>query len=236
MRLQRLGKLNARITGGTDGQGAGDGPVVVLLHGYGAPADDLLGLGRELPAPKGTRFVFPEAPIELQQMSGSRAWWNIDMAEFERAQMTGQPRDMTNEVPDGMAEANAQLCSLLDAVQKEMGVSGEQIVLGGFSQGSMLAMDVALRTDRKLAGLVLFSGTLLAKQEWIPLIPARAGLRVVQTHGTVDPILFFGFAEQLKNELKKGGWQCKWVPFHGQHEIPRPALAAVAEMLTDVLG
>ncbi len=235
MRLQRLGKLNARITGGTDGQGGGDGPVVVLMHGYGAPSDDLVGLGGEIPAPAGTRFVFPEAPIELPQMMDSRAWWNIDMAEFERAQMTGQPRDMTGEVPDGMAEANTRVCSLLDAVQEQLGVTGEQIVLGGFSQGAMLAMDVALRSDRKLAGLIVFSGTLLAQQEWLPLMSSRAGLRVVQTHGTMDPILFFGFAERLKDGLKKGGWQCKWVPFHGQHEIPRPALAAVGEMLSDVL-
>src|SRR5580704_2280770 len=53
MKLVKLGDLDARVTGGSDREGGGDGPVVVLLHGFGAPGDDLVPLGRVLAAPRG---------------------------------------------------------------------------------------------------------------------------------------------------------------------------------------
>ena len=61
MRKIRMGGLELRLTGGTDGDGGGPGALVVLFHGYGAPGDDLVALGGALDAPPGTRFAFPEA-------------------------------------------------------------------------------------------------------------------------------------------------------------------------------
>ena len=65
MRQEKLGGLIVRMTGGTDGRGGGNGPAVVLLHGYGAPGDDLVVLSDYLDAPAGTRFLFPEAPLPM---------------------------------------------------------------------------------------------------------------------------------------------------------------------------
>ena len=75
-----------RVAGGTNREGGGQGPVVVLLHGFGAPGDDLASLWRVLRAPTGTRFVFPEAPLSLEAMGmpGARAWWMIDMMRLQR--------------------------------------------------------------------------------------------------------------------------------------------------------
>ena len=61
MRVDKLGGLTVRLTGGVDGKGGGAGPLVVLLHGFGAPGDDLVALSEYLDAPAGTRFLFPEA-------------------------------------------------------------------------------------------------------------------------------------------------------------------------------
>ena len=55
--------------------GSGTGPIVVLVHGFGAPGDDLVPLADEISAPAGTRFVFPAAPLSLGP--DSRAWWMI---------------------------------------------------------------------------------------------------------------------------------------------------------------
>ena len=60
MREEQFGGLHTRVTGGTDGKGGGTGPVVILLHGFGAPEDDLVSLADVLSVPTGTRFVFPE--------------------------------------------------------------------------------------------------------------------------------------------------------------------------------
>src|SRR5689334_9316418 len=139
MRTETFGGLTCRIVGGTDREGGGNGPVVVLLHGFGAPGDDLLALWRVIQAPAGTRFVFPAAPLELNLGYGppsmSRAWWLIDMAKLERAITRGEMRDLTRDVPEGLAEARAAVSAMLDDVEKKLGADPARIVLGGFSQG-----------------------------------------------------------------------------------------------------
>lgn len=239
MDVQTFGPLDARVVGGSDGRGGGDGPVVVLLHGFGAPGTDLVPLARALVAPGAARFVFPEAPLSLGQTFGApveaRAWWMIDMERYERAIVTGEVRDISHTVPDGLHEANARVNGFLDAVQARLGVTGHRVVLGGFSQGAMLSLDVALKSDRALAGLLLFSGTLLAAPEWLPRMKTRAGTRVVQSHGQMDPILPFFLAEELRDHLRDAGLEVDWVPFAGAHEIPLGALERANALLSEVL-
>jgi len=224
MRTEKLGGLTCRIAGGADREGGGDGPVAVLLHGFGASGEDLVGLWRELDVPKGTRFVFPAAPLELDLGYGppgsSRAWWLIDMERMQRAIMRGEMRDLTAEVPDGLPAARDAAIALLDDVEEKLGADPARLVLGGFSQGAMLSLDVALRTTRQLAGLVLLSGTLLAEHEWVPRLPTRTGLPVLQSHGVQDPLLPYVIAERLRDHMVAAGLRVEWVPFRGQHEIP----------------
>ena len=225
MRIERVGRSQARIGGGSDGNGGGHGPIVVLLHGFGAPADDLVSLWPLIDAPAGTRFVCPEGPLSVQGGYGdARAWWMIDLDALQRDQAAGRPRDLSREIPKGLAEARGALIALVNEVERRLGGVPNKTVLGGFSQGAMLALDVALRTDRPWAGLILLSGTMLAKQEWIPLMPKRRGLRVLQSHGHADPLLPFLFAEQLRALMVQAGLSVEWVPFRGGHEIPESAL------------
>lgn len=222
-RLTRLGDLDARITGPD-----GAGPVVVLLHGFGAPGDDLVPLGEWLEAPAGTRFVFPEAPLELNGLYGdARAWWMLDLDSLGRG-----PVDRSGEVPDGLAPARAKLIGLLDAVRDQLGVADDQVVLGGFSQGAMLTLDVALHTERAFAGLVLLSGTFLAERIWAPRMAARRGLPVLQSHGDEDGLLSYAAAGRLRDALKAAGLEVEWHSFRGGHEIPPDVLRAVGHFLT----
>ena len=225
MKRRTLGELEAVVTDG-------DGPVVVLCHGFGAPGDDLVGLVPLLRTPKPLRFVFPVAPLAPPPLAGGRAWWMIDRERLQRG--SRGPRDL-NEIPPGLADARAQLSSLLEAVERELGVSGEQIVLGGFSQGAMLSLDVALHRASPLAGLVLLSGTLIAEREWSERLPARAGLPVFQSHGSEDPLLPFAVAETLRDKLTAAKLAVEWTPFRGGHEIPLPVLRGVGAFLGRVL-
>jgi phospholipase/carboxylesterase len=124
-------------------------------------------------------------------------------------------RDRGGEVPDGLPEARARIAELC----AELAKLGGPILLGGFSQGAMLSCDVALHVDQPLAGLVVMSGTLLARGEWEPRLAARRGLPVLQSHGREDPLLSFAAAERLRDLLRGGGLDVEWVPFSGGHGI-----------------
>src|SRR4051812_6078509 len=229
MREVQLGTLRARIAGGTDREGGGTGPVVVLMHGYGAPGTDLVPLWRELPVPASVRFVFPEAPLELG--FGGRAWWHIDMARLQDRFSQGAVAQLMREVPEGSVASREAVLGLLTALERDFGAKPESTVIGGFSQGAMLATDVVLRTQRPFGGLAILSGTLISHDEWLPLMSARTGLPVVQSHGRSDAVLPFAVAEQLRDELSAAGLAVEFVPFNGGHGIP----AAVLEALTTLI-
>jgi phospholipase/carboxylesterase len=236
MRVANLGGLTVRLTGGDDGSGGGDGPVMVLLHGFGAPADDLIPLASVLSVPDGTRFAFPAAPITLPGLWGSgRAWWMIDLDRFERVQ-GGDYSQLADEVPAGLSEAREQVIAMLDELETATGAPPERIAIGGFSQGAMLSCDVALRSRRPLAGLLLMSGVLLCRPEWLRLMPARRGLPVFQSHGLQDPLLPFALARELRDAMVAAELEVDWLEFAGGHEIPPQVLAGASEFMLRVLG
>jgi phospholipase/carboxylesterase len=240
VRLRKFGDLDARVTGGTDRAGGGDGPVVVLLHGFGAPGDDLLPLGRVLAgargAPAGTRFVFPEAPVSLgSAYAGGRAWWWIDLEARMRRRAAGETAD-TESTPEGLAESRAKVQSLLAEVESVLRPPPGKLVLGGFSQGAMLSLDVALHSTLPLAGLVLMSGTRIAGREWAPRFESRRGLPVFMSHGQIDELLPFAVSERLRDTLAEHGMTATWVPFRGGHAIPPPVIEGVGSFLQRTLG
>jgi phospholipase/carboxylesterase len=238
MHKEQLAGLDVWIGGGDDREGGGDGPLIVLLHGFGAPGDDLVGLWRQLAVPAGTRFAFPEATLALDPATfgAGRAWWMIDWAKLEAALASGQTRDLSRDVPEGLAEARERAIALLDALAVRLAAPPDKTLLGGFSQGAMLACDVTLRTNRELAGLVLMSGTLLAEDEWASRMPARAGLRVLMSHGRSDPLLPFELAERLKVLLSVSGLSVTWVPFSGGHGISDGVVDALGRFASEVFS
>jgi len=145
MREEQIGGLRTRVTGGTDGKGGGSGPLVLLLHGFGAPGDDLVSLADVLNVPTGTRFVFPEGPLSLSfGPRDARAWWIIDMARIATDQAAGRIRDLSQEIPKGLAPACETMLVFLKEVEQHFNADPRKTILGGFSQGAMLSCDVML--------------------------------------------------------------------------------------------
>jgi phospholipase/carboxylesterase len=229
MRIERFGSLRAQVTGGTDGKGGGAGPVVVLMHGFGAPADDLVDLGQMLRLPPEVRFVFPEAPLSLEGGPG-RAWWMIDPEVFER-RARGERVDRSDDLPDALPSLRAAVIELLSELETRLTVSRSRMILGGFSQGSMLACDVVLHDPRRPAGLLLFSSMLIARSIWQPRMAALKGLPILQTHGTQDPLLAFADAEALRDLWLAAGADLTFLRFAGGHTIPPAALQAAERFI-----
>jgi phospholipase/carboxylesterase len=227
--MNRLGPLRVRRArlGGQTPRNDGDKPPIacVLLHGYGAPGDDLVPLAEAIGLP-GAELFFPEAPLSA---GVGRAWWPIDIAALERAMMLGIERDRSEEMPPGLPSAREAMMETLEAIAHEL--PEHAIVLGGFSQGAMLALDVALHDPRALAGLVLLSGTLIAQEQWRPRLPSRRGLAVFQSHGKDDPILSYPIALRLSELLTAAGLSVAFHPFPGGHGIPPTVLRSLEAWL-----
>ena len=204
--------------------------TAILMHGFGAPGDDLVGLAPYLDAP--VRFVFPAAPLELGGLYGdSRAWWMLDLARLERDLASGQPSLRAAEIPDGLAAARETVLRFVEHTKARFSLADNQVVLGGFSQGSMIALDVALHAPAPPAGLVLMSTTLLAEPVWGPRFARLAGTPVLMSHGRADQLLPFTAAETLRDKLEAAGAQVEWHQFIGGHEIPPMVVEAVGAFL-----
>ena len=237
MRSETWAGLDVRITGGPDREGGGTGPVVILLHGFGAPGDDLVALWRMLDVPSEIRFLFPAAPLSLNLGVGeSRAWWMLDMERLTRARAQGQWDTLTREIPAGLQAAHDQLKKFLDEARQHMDIPPQHLAMGGFSQGAMLACDLALRTNLSIAGLILMSGSIISRDSWFSSISHRKGLPVFQSHGTDDPLLSCGVAQQLRDAFIAGGLEVHWNEFQGGHEIPIQVLEQLGQFLRKVFS
>jgi phospholipase/carboxylesterase len=228
-RRRRIGHLDV-----LEVAGAPDGPTVVLFHGYGADMNDLASLAGVLQAPRGTNWIFPNGhlSISLGEHFEGRAWFPISVSELDRSMATGQAIDFSQLVPPGLKRAREMVLELIE----KLGVSSDQLVLGGFSQGAMLALDVSLRMATPPAGLALLSGTLVNVEEWRTLASRHTGLRYFQSHGRRDTVLSFAMAQRLETVLHEAGWQGRLQAFEGGHEIPPEVMIQLGAYLRGVLS
>jgi len=230
----QLGPLSGRWLGGIDGAGGGEGPVIVLLHGYGAGPDDLASVAQRLRVPPSYRFVLLAGPLRLPQ--GGRAWWPLDLEERRRVIESGELRDLSGELPDGLEEARAQLLQALAALRQRADVDPHAIAVVGFSQGAMAATDLALFADPRIQALGILSGTLLAEDVWRDRALRTKGIPTFIAHGRRDDLLPFEMADRLREMLDESRLDVRWHPHEGGHEIPRETLRALGTFLTDVFG
>lgn len=224
-----IGGLQTYLTG--DLHGAGPGPAVVLMQGFGVPGDDLVSLWPALQVSPQMRFAFPVGRLSPPLgYPGARAWWMVDLERIVRDQSAGKGRDV-REIPAGLTLAREAMLTFLDELMRKWQVALRDVVIGGFSQGAMLACDLVLRSLPDVAGLIMMSGTLIARDEWKPLMAARRGLKVYQSHGDADPLLPCRTVCELRDLLSANGIDVQWRQFHGGHEIPPVVLHDVSNFL-----
>jgi phospholipase/carboxylesterase len=109
-----------------------------------------------------------------------------------------------------------------------------RVILGGFSQGGMVAADVAFRSDQPLEALILLSPAFVDERRWIEGMPKRKGLPVFISHGRRDEVLPFEGSERLAKAMRDAGLQVTWVPFDGIHETPASVVDALNKFLASV--
>lgn len=198
--------------------------AIILLHGFGADCSDLASLSEAVELEEETAWFFPNGPHEVPigpHMMG-RAWFPLRLAELQRSGV-----DFTQAVPPGMEQAIATVAKVITGICRQNGLQFENVILGGFSQGAMIALAVAIQLaegGHRVGGLTLFSGTLVAESVLIERAKILRGTRFLQSHGTLDFVLPFALAERLERVLIEAGLDGMLLPFRGGHEIPMPVL------------
>jgi phospholipase/carboxylesterase len=225
--MRQLGKIHCLEINKDD-----NAPWVIFFHGFGADCNDLFSLGELIRTKKNYNWLFPNGFLEVPIGPGwtGRAWWPVDMMEIQRAAENGEHRDFSDTTPPGLIRAYDLAMEMI----KQLRVPWENIVLGGFSQGAMLATELYLRAPVAPAGLVIMSGTLLHQEEWKNLASNRQNKKFFQCHGTMDPILGITQAQKLETLLTQNGMKGSLLPFRGGHEIPQPMLLKISEYLNSL--
>ena len=169
--------------------------LVVLLHGYGANGDDLIGLANgwreHLP---GAVFVAPDAPESIPGMPGSLQWFALTLRD-------------PSEYWRGVVAARPVVDRCLDAELARYQLPPERLVLVGFSQGTMLALHVGLRRRVAPAAIVGFSG-LLAGAEHLAEATCRPPILLI--HGEVDDLIPVEAIHTARDQLAAAGHRVEW--------------------------
>jgi len=197
---------------------------IVLLHGFGADASDLYPLADFLDPDENWNIYFPDAPLEVPigpHMMG-RGWFPISVRDLE----TGV--DFTKVRPPGLDKSAEAVSSLL------FELNSKKLILGGFSQGAMISMEVALESPQDVNGLIILSGAMLDEENWTKKAPGLKSVKILQAHGQRDQVLPFAVSQRLNEMLKKGGAEIDWIPFGGGHEIPMPVLLKARQFIENL--
>ena len=149
--------------------------LVVLLHGYGADGNDLIGLAPHwqqlLP---GAAFVAPNAPDRVPGAPSGYQWFPISRLD-------------PHEMREGVAAAAPRIAEFLDAELTRLHLPPERLALAGFSQGAMLALHLGLRRSVPPAAIIGFSGMLAT-----PPPDQKVSPPILLTHGDADTVIPVG--------------------------------------------
>ncbi len=111
-----------------------------FLHGYGADGNDLIDLGRNwqelLPD---AAFVSPHAPEPCGMSPMGRQWWELTFRD-------------PGERWRGVNQVQADVDQFLDAELARQGLTPDRLVMVGFSQGAMTALECGLAPPRAASG------------------------------------------------------------------------------------
>ncbi len=205
---------------------AGDGPfpTIVALHGWGASAHDLIGLAPVLH--RGQALVLcPQGPVTVPVGPGyvGYGWFPIS---------GGAPPD-----PAEFARGKAVLAGFLDEALRHYPVNPRKLVLLGFSQGGVMAYDLALREPERFLALVALSSWLpAALAASIPSQPGLSRLATLVVHGSEDPMIGVARGQESQEQLRKLGVPTTYREYPMGHEIRPEALRDLVEWLEKQLS
>ena len=197
--------------------------LVVFLHGYGADGNDLIDIGRLwAPLMPETAFVSPHAPEPCAEAPTGRQWFPLAGVD-------------PHKLRAGVLHAAPALGAFLDAELERHKLADDRLALVGFSQGTMLALHVAPRRAKAIAGVVGYSG-LLPGPEYLKA-EAKQHPPILLVHGDADPLIPSMALFAAARVLGDAGFQVEWHVRPGlEHGIDQEGLDLGAGFLGRVFG
>jgi phospholipase/carboxylesterase len=200
--------------------GEGPFPTILALHGWGASAHDLLGLAPYLHGGRAL-VLCPQGPFGFEVGPGVRGYgWfpigdrGLDAEEFQKGA--------------------ASLRAFVDEALARYPVERRKVVVLGFSQGGVMAYDLALREPGRFAGLAALSAWLPKPlSESIPILPEHAGMPVFVQHGTADEMISVARARESRDLLVARGVGLTYREYDMGHEIRPEALRDLVTWLEE---
>jgi len=172
--------------------------LFVVLHGLGDSIAGWRWFPGALNLP-GLNYLLVNAPDEYY---GGYSWF-----------------DYPGDIAPGIHRSRQLLFELLDDLRAK-DFPADQITLGGFSQGCLMALETGLHYPHRLAGIVGISGWVFEIEQLIrDLTPATKSQRLLITHGHYDPLLPFAEARTQARRLKAAGLNLAWHEFPKEHTI-----------------
>jgi phospholipase/carboxylesterase len=200
--------------------GSGADSLIILLHGHGSHGGEMIALAPAWQARfPNAAFVAPDG---LQAMGGgARRWFPVTSASLE-------------ELAAGAEAARPEIEAFIEAEGKRYGVGRARTVIVGFSQGTIVALNLAIKTTRPLAIIIGFSGMLAASSVSKATVQAT---RITLLHGALDRLIPASAVSTAEAVLTQAGFSVTNTVFDGLgHGLDDRSLAAGANSIGKALG
>ena len=201
---------------------------VIWLHGLGADGSDFANIVPELrlPAEMNIRFVFPHAPVMPVTVNNGyemRAWFDI------------YGPDLSSKVDrDGIMQSVAQVNTLIEH-EVSRGIATSNIILAGFSQGSVIAMITGVLYPQRLGGVIALSGLLPHAETVIQQgSPANSQLPMFVGHGSDDEIVQQRLGQEAYEAFAAAGYPAQWHSYPMGHSVCREEIKDISDWIQKI--
>jgi phospholipase/carboxylesterase len=195
--------------------------LLVLHHGRGADQHDLLPLADVFDSERRLHVVTPQAPFQLPGAPGFH-WYAVPRVGYPEPESFGASRE--------------RLAAFHDELWERTGLAPAQTVLGGFSQGTVMSYAMALSAERPApAGVLALSGFIPSVPGWEPQFSDRQSMRVLISHGRLDPVIPVQFGQQARQALEAAGLPVDYREFEGGHNVDPRDLPRAIDWLSATL-